>query len=113
MNNALFNNKQITQHRIMNEKTHSNQGFNSNKEIISSLWKSFAKIRINKGFRQEDIVEMTGVSISTIRRFEAWTTISLDSFLRIMKSVWHITDIDAIFDTRNKNNHFDYSRVRA
>ena len=113
MNKQLLNNKYFTQKKIMNTKTHSNFGFNSNKDIMLSLWKSFALTRINKWMRQEDIVEMTGVSISTIRRFEAWNVIAFDSFLKLIRSVWKITDIDALLNINNQSNNFDYDRVRG
>jgi hypothetical protein len=113
MNKQLLNNKKITQQKIINAKTHSNFWFNSNRDIMMSLWKSFAIIRINKWIKQEDVVKITWLSISTIRRFEAWNTIALDSFLRLMRSVWNITDIDYIFNINNKSIHFDVNRIRA
>jgi len=113
MNKNLFNNEKFTQQKIINEKTHTNFGFNSNTDIMSSLWKSFALIRINKWMKQEDIVNMTWLSISTIRRFEAWNTIALDSFIKLLRSVWKITDIDFLLDIKNHSNHFDLNRVRS
>lgn len=113
MNKNLFNNKQINHQKIMNEKTHSNSWFNANKDIMLSMWKSFAILRINKWLKQEDIVHMTGLSISTIRRFEAWNTIALDSFLKLIRSVWRIEDIDWVLNINNQSNYFDYDRVRC
>ena len=113
MNNELFNNKYYTQQRINSEKTHSNFWFSSNKDIISSLWKSYALLRINRWLRQEDIVDMTGVSISTIRRFEAWNTIALDSFLKLIRAIWRIEDIDCLLTLDEEIDDFDYDRVRA
>jgi len=113
MNEQLFNNKKITQKKIMNEKTHTNFGFNSNKDIMLSLWKTFALTRINKWLKQYDIVKITGLSISTVRRFEAWNTIALESFIRLMRAVWKITDIDFLLNINNQSNSFDYDRVRC
>jgi len=113
MNTQLFNNKNITQQKIMSNQTHSNSWFSSNQDIIASLWKTFAITRINRGFRQDDIVAMTGVSISTIRRFEAWNTISLESFLRLLRAVWNIGDIDNVLNMNNQSDNFDYDRTRC
>jgi len=113
MNQQLFNNKKNVEQRIMNEKTHSNLGFSSNKEIMYSLWKSFAIIRINKWMKQEDIANMTGLSISTIRRFESWTTIAFDSFLKLLRSIWKISDIDGLLNIWNQHSNFNYNRTRA
>jgi hypothetical protein len=109
-NKDLFNNSKFVQQKILNEKTHTNYWFNSNKEILISLWKTFAIIRINKWLKQEDVSDMTWLSISTIRRFESWKTIALDSFIRLMKSIWNITDIDNLLVI--KNNKFDVNRKR-
>lgn len=113
MNKELFNNKNITQQKILNNKTHSNFWFSSNQEIIASLWRNFAITRINRGLKQNDIVNMTGVSISTIRRFEAWNTISLESVLRLLRAVWNISDIDNVLNINNQSQDFDYNRTRC
>lgn len=113
MKKNLFNNKYYTKQTIMNEKTHTNFGFNANKDILRSLWKSFALIRINKWMKQEDMVHMTWLSISTIRRFENGKTIALDSFIKLVRAIWKITDIDNLLNINNQSNHFDYNRVRS
>lgn len=113
MNENLFNNKKFIKKKIMNEKTHTNFGFNSNNDIMSSLWKSFALIRVNKWMKQEDIVSMTWVSISTVRRFEAWNSIALDSFIKMIRAIWKIKDIDALLDITNQSEQFNYERLRG
>jgi len=87
---------------------------NTHKENIEKIGLKFKELRLLKGYKRKTLSEKTGVSESSIKRFELTGEISLDSLLKISNVLnitnWltcileeeHFSSIDEIVKTKNK-----------
>lgn len=65
-------------------------------ELIKLLGARFKDYRLRSNMTQKDVAEQSGVSISTITKFENGTTgsMSLGTFLLLMKAIGQIEGLD-------------------
>lgn len=65
-------------------------------ELIKLLGARFKDYRLRSNMTQKDVAEQSGVSINTITKFENGATgsMSLDTFLLLMKAIGQIEGLD-------------------
>lgn len=61
----------------------------SNSEIIQNLGRRFKRYRIRANMTQKEVAQHTGLSITTIHKFESGTlyNISLNALLQLLRSI--------------------------
>ena len=67
-------------------------------ELVRLLGSRFKEYRLRANMTQQDVAEMTGLSMLTIHRFEngAVKNISLGTFLLLLKAVGSINDLNEL-----------------
>lgn len=69
----------------------------SNKEILEMIGERSRIYRKNMGISQRQLSESTGLSLSTVQKYEAGkANISLDSLLTILRALGQIESIDRL-----------------
>lgn len=68
----------------------------SSKAIASSLGKRLEEIRLSKNISQADLAREAGVSRSTMTRIADGRSISLDSFIRVIKALGLVDHLSAL-----------------
>lgn len=79
------------------------------KEVSKELATKFHKLRKEAKLTRKELAERSGVSESSIKRFETSGLISLISLLKISQIVKKLADFDALFkneDSKNVNELF-------
>lgn len=80
------------------------------KEIMISLADNIRAIRKEKKISREELSEISGVSYSSLRRFENTGMISLESLLRISNALGRLNEFETLLQFKNeeqKKNLFD------
>lgn len=65
--------------------------------IRDDLARRIRELRLAKGWRQTTLAERSGVSLASLRRFEASGRISLQNLLKIVFALGRLDDFDKIF----------------
>ena len=73
-------------------------------DVMLELANKFRQIRKNKKLSRPELSERSGVSESSIKRFELTGKISLESLLRITHLVDHLSDFSTIFNSIENND---------
>jgi len=66
------------------------------KETAIALSKRAKELRLSRNWKRSTLSQRSGVSISSLRRFEQKAQISLDSLLKIMSTLGRIDEIDRL-----------------
>ena len=70
----------------------------SNKEIQEIIGERARKYRKNTGMSQKELSKATGLSLSSIQKFESGkANVNLDNFLNILRALGQIESIDLLF----------------
>lgn len=80
------------------------------KEIMLSLAGNILAIRKEKKISREKLSEISGVSYSSLRRFESTGMISLESLLKISNALGRLDEFETLLQFKNteqKKNLFD------
>jgi len=71
------------------------------KEIMLDLALKVRKLRKQKRFSREELSKRSGVSYSSIRRFEETGKISLESLLQIAMVLNRLDDFEKLFEVKD------------
>ncbi len=91
------------------------------KFLLEKIATNFQKMRISKKFTQSDLAQRSGVSLSSLKRFEQKAEISLSSLLKLaitldvtdaFENLFAETKIDTIEDFLYKKKTKKRKRVR-
>jgi len=66
------------------------------KEAAVSLSERARELRLRKNWKRSTLSKRSGVSVSSLRRFEQTAQISLDNLLKIMSTLGRIDEIDML-----------------
>ncbi|PLX05207.1 MAG: hypothetical protein C0594_08095 [Marinilabiliales bacterium] len=77
------------------------------KEIMSDLAEKVRKLRTQKGLSREELSNRSGVSYSSIRRFETTGKISLESLLQIAMALNRLDDFEKLFSIEDTPKSID------
>lgn len=80
------------------------------KEIMLSLAENVLAIRKEKKISREELSEFSGVSYSSLRRFENTGMISFESLLKISSALGRLSEFENLLQFKNteqKKNLFD------
>jgi transcriptional regulator with XRE-family HTH domain len=70
-------------------------------EIMCELAERVRKIRKQKGFSRQKLSELSGISYSSIRRFETSGRISFEALVQIALPLNRLEDFDKLFEIDN------------
>lgn len=76
-------------------------------DVLLELSNKFRKIRKSKNLSRSELSERSGVSASSIKRFELTGKISLESLLRITHLVDRLLDFDNVFSREESNDEVE------
>jgi len=66
-------------------------------EIAMELSRRLCQVRLFQNMKQTDLATRTGLSLGTIKKFEAGLTISLHNFLRIVCALGLNSELEKLF----------------
>lgn len=69
----------------------------SPEQVGQALAARHRRLRLEKGWKQSTLAERAGVSLASLRRFEASGRISLESLLRLAFALGRLEDFDGVF----------------
>lgn len=86
----------------------------SNSEILSEIGIRIKDNRINQGLTQKDLSDKTGLSLKTISNMENGKDFGFDSFLRVLKVLNIVENIEYIINEQKirPNDTIPYDRKR-
>jgi HTH-type transcriptional regulator/antitoxin HipB len=65
-------------------------------EIAQTLARRIRELRLQKKWKRSTLAERSGVSESSLRRFEQTARISLENFLRLMSALGRLDEMDKL-----------------
>jgi len=65
-------------------------------EIAYTLAKRLKELRLQKKWKRSTLAERSGVSESSLRRFEQTARISLENFLKLMSALGRLDEMDKL-----------------
>ena len=69
-------------------------------ETSKLLAKRFRILRKQNKYSQEEMAERAGVSLGSLKRFESTGKISLESFLKLLKLIGRINELDMLLQPK-------------
>ncbi len=66
-------------------------------DILKSTAQNVAKLRKERKWTQQDLVEKSGVSYGSIKRFERFGKISFESLLKIAEALDRLDEFETLF----------------
>ncbi len=84
--------------------------FKSDKQLLGELGDKFRTARINSGLSQEALAEVSGVSRSSITRFEAGENISLLNLIALLRHVDQLEELNSLLDQSVLDPRIAYER---
>lgn len=74
----------------------------TNKEYLQMIGTRIKQYRVYSGISQKDLEEKTGISIRTLSRIEAGTSIQLDSLIKILSALEIDENIELLIPDQSK-----------
>lgn len=68
-------------------------------KVSTALAGRLRELRLARGWRQVTLSERSGVSLGSLRRFEASGRVSLQNLLKLAFALGRLEDFDALFET--------------
>lgn len=75
------------------------------KDLMITLAQRTKELRKSHGFSRNQFSEKSGVSASTIKKFETTGVISLESFFRICKALDRLTEFKDVLLPKSEDQH--------
>jgi transcriptional regulator with XRE-family HTH domain len=85
----------------------------SPKELAGLVGQRAAKVRLALGRRQADVAKSAGISLATLRRFEAGENVGFDVVVRIALTLGSERELSAIFPVRDERSFEQIVRENA
>lgn len=73
-------------------------------EMMNDLAFRIKSKRLELNLTQEGICSRSGVSLGSLKRFEATGQISLESLLKLAHAIGSLSDFDTLFETKQNRN---------
>lgn len=73
-------------------------------QILSEISQKHKALRKKKGWTQQEMAERSGVSLGSLKRFETTGQISLESLLKLARTLNRLRDFDLILKVESPEN---------
>jgi len=83
------------------------------KEVAVALSERAKELRLSRNWKRSTLSQRSGVSISSLRRFEQKAKISLDNLLKIMSTFGRINEIDMLLLPPAIQSIDDLDRIKS
>jgi transcriptional regulator with XRE-family HTH domain len=74
-------------------------------DVLRELAERFRAARKRANLTQTTLAERSGISLGSIKRFEATGQVSLESLLKLSLVVGRLPDFDGLFQTQGEDYH--------
>ena len=86
-------------------------GEENNIFLLKELGERIKDIRIANNMKQEEMAEYAGVSLSTVRRIESVNGSTMDNFLRILRCLNLIQNLEILIPEQHLSAHEIYRQI--
>lgn len=86
-------------------------GEENNVFLLKELGERIKDIRIAHNMKQEEMAENAGVSLSTVRRIEAGDGSTMDNFLRILRCLNLIQNLEILIPEQHQSAYEIYRQI--
>lgn len=71
-------------------------GWQSDQAVLAELGQRLQGVRLERNIRQEHLAKEAGVSIGTLRHIEEGSSVTLSSFVRILRALGMLENLDLV-----------------
>lgn len=89
-----------------------NYTLDNSEDVAKEVAENFRRRRVEKNITRQHIAERSGVSISTVARFERTGLIAFESLIRLAMALGYIADIRNLFSTAKFNTMQELEQIR-